>query len=74
MINELIKIKAHTENPMLQDVQTTLNPTGCHQILANRLLQLASDTDRVGLHHEATALALFATSMLDGRKVEIRDA
>lgn len=59
---------------MFQDVQTTLNPAGCHQILANRLLQLANDTDRVGLHHEATALAMFAASVLDGRKVELRDA
>lgn len=59
---------------MLIDAHNTLNPSGCHQILANRLLQLANDTDRVGLHHEAHALAMFATSMLDGRKVEIRDA
>ena len=59
---------------MLQDIQTTLNPAGCHQILANRLLQLANDTNRVGLHHEATALAMFAASVLDGRRVDVRDA
>ncbi len=59
---------------MLQDVNTMSSPTGCHQILANRLFQLANDTDRVGLHHEATALALFAASVLDGRKVDVRDA
>lgn len=74
MITKAIKIESQTESPMLQDVQTTLNPTGCHQILANRLFQLANDTDRVGLHREATALAKFAASMLDARKVEIRDA
>lgn len=59
---------------MLLDVQTTLDPADCHQILANRLLQLANDTNRVGLHHEATALAMFAASVLDGRKVDVRDA
>lgn len=74
MITRITKIEPQTENPMLLDVQNIPNPVGCHQILANRLFQLANDTDRVGLHHEATALAVFATSMLDGRKVEIRDA
>jgi len=74
MINRTTKIETQTENPMLLDVQNTPNPAGCHQILANRLFQLANDTDRVGLHREATALAVFASSMLDGRKVEIRDA
>ncbi len=77
MISKNLKIDVQTENPMLhnaQSAQTTLSSTGCHQILANRLLQLANDTDRVGLHHEAHALAMFATSMLDGRRVEIRDA
>jgi hypothetical protein len=59
---------------MLQDIQITLNPAGCHQILANRLLQLANDTSRVGLHHEATALAMFAASVLDGRRVDVRNA
>ena len=64
MINKAIKIENQTENPMLPDIQATLNPAGCHQILANRLFQLANDTDRVGLHQEATALAMFAASML----------
>lgn len=59
---------------MLQDVQTIQNPAGCHQVLANRLLQLAHDTNRVGMHHEATALAVFAASVLDGRRVDVRDA
>lgn len=45
-----------------------------HRVLADRLLQLANDTDRVGLHHEATMLATFAASILDSNRVTIRDA
>ena len=74
MIIKAPKIETQTENPMLHDVHTKPNSMGCHQVLANRLFQLADDTDRVGLHREATALALFAASVLDGRKFDVCDA
>ena len=45
-----------------------------NEILASRLFQLANDTDRVGLHREAAALAIFAASVRDGRKVDVTDA
>lgn len=54
--------------------QTETHRASCHEILASRLLHLANDTDRVGLHREATALALFAASVLDGRSVDVTDA
>ena len=59
---------------MASIAQTDTHRASCHEILASRLLQLANDTDRVGLHREASALALFAASLLDGRKVDVTDA
>jgi hypothetical protein len=55
-------------------VQTHTHRASSHEILASRLFQLANDTDRVGLHREATALAIFAASVLDGRTVDVTDA
>ncbi len=59
---------------MASTAQTQTHRASCQEILASRLFLLANDTDRVGLHREATALALFATSVLDGRKIEDPDA
>ena len=59
---------------MASTAQTHTPRANCQEILAGRLFQLANDTDRVGMHREAAALTLFATSVLDGRKVEITDA
>ena len=47
---------------------------GTHETLADRLLQLAGDTDRAGLHREATILANFAASVLEGRRFTVHDA
>ncbi len=58
---------------MAPTVQTNTHRASCHETLASRLFQLANDTDRVGLHREATALALFATSVLDGRQIDVTD-
>lgn len=54
--------------------QATATPACSHEILAHRLLQLANDTDRVGLHREASVLATFAASVLGGRRITVRDA
>lgn len=70
----VFQIDQQTENPMALTVQTHTHRSSCHEILASRLFQLANDTDRVGLHQEATALALFAASVRDGRKVDVTDA
>ena len=59
---------------MATTVQTQAPHASCHEILAGRLFQLANDTDRVGLHREAAALTLFATSVRDGRAVDVTDA
>lgn len=74
MIVKDCHIDQKLENPMLSTVQTHTQRASCNEILASRLFQLADDTDRVGLHREATALALFATSVLDGRRVDVTDA
>ena len=62
-----------TENPMLDKTHHHTR-AGTHEILADRLFQLAGDTDRVGLHREATILASFAASVLEGRPFTVRDA
>lgn len=59
---------------MIDEVQTHTNGAGCHKILASRLLQLAHDTDRVGLHREAIILATFAATVRVGRHVEVEDS
>ena len=71
---EVLKIDQQTENPMAFTVQTSTHRSSCNEILASRLFELANDTDRVGMHREATALALFAASVRDGRKVDVTDA
>ena len=48
---------------MLEETKPFSHRPGCHQILAGRLLQLADDSDRVGLHREASVLASFAASV-----------
>jgi hypothetical protein len=74
MIMEVLKIDQQTENPMASTLQTAPHRASCHEVLASRLFQLANDTDRVGMHREATALAQFAASVRDGRKVDVTDA
>lgn len=58
---------------MLDEATTSPRHPGCHQALAGRLLQLAEDSDRVGLHREASVLASFAASVLQGRGIDLRD-
>lgn len=74
MIIDVLQLDQSPENPMSTTLQTYSQRSSCHEILASRLLQLAHDTDRVGLHREATALALFAASVRDGRVVAVTDA
>ena len=71
---EVFQIDQQTEKPMPATIQPHMHRASSHEILASRLLQLANDTDRVGLHREATALATFAASVLDGRAVDVTDA
>ena len=74
MIIEVLQLGQSPENPMSTTSQMRAQRPNCHEILASRLLQLAHDTDRVGLHSEANALAHFAASVLDGRSVAVTDA
>ena len=64
------------EEPIQFSSNISANATaaGKQTNLANRLLQLAADTDRVGLPGQARVLAALATSILDGRPVVVRDA